>query len=141
MTKPTQDKETLREAAPSYKEAKAALDAAKCQTCMGLGTCDDASPHDISFNTWKCRDCGGTGLRNENFIRSLIDAAIATMSERLRDDLCRDAYERGFWDGAEEQRHCDGGEIPHKDCVTEGYQNWLANPPALTALQQENSDA
>jgi len=36
----------------------------KCPTCKGLGNCDDSEPGDISFNTWVCKDCNGTGLKN-----------------------------------------------------------------------------
>lgn len=38
------------------------LKARRCDKCHGTGECDDAEPGDMSFNTWPCPDCGGTGM-------------------------------------------------------------------------------
>lgn len=45
-----------------YTQRKRALEQSKCPECRGLGECDDAEPGDISFRTWKCTRCGGTGI-------------------------------------------------------------------------------
>ena len=42
----------------------------------------------------------------------------AKLLERLRDELCRDAYMIGYWDGVEDT--LDGRQ--HKDNASEGYQ-------------------
>jgi len=46
----------------TYRELKKWVEDQTCQECRGLGECNDASPFDISFNTWKCTKCGGSGL-------------------------------------------------------------------------------
>lgn len=33
----------------------------RCKVCGGLGTVDDAESGDISFNTYDCHACDGTG--------------------------------------------------------------------------------
>jgi hypothetical protein len=50
------------------------------------------------------------------------------------------AYKQGFADGTEDQRDCEPGETPHKDCISEGFQNWLANNPSIRAALQEQSN-
>lgn len=35
----------------------------RCETCFGSGELDDVSPGDISFNTWTCPKCNGTGWK------------------------------------------------------------------------------
>lgn len=45
-----------------YHQAKADLEARKCKTCSGLGTCDDAHSCDIYYNEWTCRECNGSGF-------------------------------------------------------------------------------
>lgn len=47
-----------------FEEAMKNLDDARCQRCLGYGTIDDAAPGDISYNTWKCSKCDGTGFKN-----------------------------------------------------------------------------
>lgn len=46
-----------------YEKQKAELESRKCDTCKGSGECDDADLGDISYNTWTCEDCKGTGLK------------------------------------------------------------------------------
>lgn len=36
----------------------------KCLTCSGNGEYDDAEPGDISFRTFKCTACRGTGFKD-----------------------------------------------------------------------------
>ena len=48
-----------------WREEEALLAEAKCPTCDGRGECDDAEPGGISFNTWQCPDCYGTGYKKE----------------------------------------------------------------------------
>lgn len=36
----------------------------RCLTCGGLGEYDDAGFGDISFNTYKCTACKGTGFKD-----------------------------------------------------------------------------
>jgi DnaJ-class molecular chaperone len=45
-----------------YQKALEALVSSRCFTCHGIGTCDDAEPGDISFRTWTCQRCNGTGF-------------------------------------------------------------------------------
>lgn len=45
-----------------YLRALEDLEARKCETCGGLGTVDDAEPGDISFRTFQCPDCKGSGF-------------------------------------------------------------------------------
>lgn len=45
-----------------YLKAKELLIAAKCPTCHGLGTVNDAELGDISFNTKPCEACETHGL-------------------------------------------------------------------------------
>lgn len=48
-----------------YQIDMEALKAKRCSACYGFGTCDDASEHDITFNTWDCNHCGKTGYEPE----------------------------------------------------------------------------
>lgn len=40
-----------------------------CKSCQGSGEKDDAEPGDISFRTWTCKWCGGTGFKNGKIYR------------------------------------------------------------------------
>lgn len=51
------------------------------------------------------------------------------------------AYQQGFADGAQEQRDCDADETPHKDSISEGFQNWLSDNPAIRAALQQSRSA
>lgn len=51
------------EAPMTYREARAELRSKMCEPCMGSGDRDDASPHDMTHNTWRCTDCKGTGFK------------------------------------------------------------------------------
>lgn len=46
-----------------YAEAVELLESLECGTCRGLGKCDDSAPGDISFATWTCNTCGGSGFK------------------------------------------------------------------------------
>jgi DnaJ-class molecular chaperone len=46
-----------------YEDELAALEATKCPECHGSGTLDDADFGDISFHTWTCDKCKGTGKK------------------------------------------------------------------------------
>jgi len=37
----------------------------QCQECKGRGLCNDATSNDLSYNTWTCKDCAGTGMREK----------------------------------------------------------------------------
>ena len=57
-----------------------------CKSCAGTGQEDDAGCGDISFNTWTCRTCGGSGRQPHPEIRALKDpahvrAAVAKLAE------------------------------------------------------------
>jgi hypothetical protein len=58
----------------AYHMLKEELELRKCETCRGLGTCDDADLGDISYNTWQCKSCYGTGLKRpgEDIVDRLI---------------------------------------------------------------------
>lgn len=45
------------------KDHNALLDN-KCVDCHGQGYCDDSAPGDISFRTWICDSCKGTGYKH-----------------------------------------------------------------------------
>lgn len=45
-----------------YQKLKQKVKELECPKCRGLGTWDDASEHDIWYNTFKCEECGGTGI-------------------------------------------------------------------------------
>ncbi|WCX68768.1 anti-termination protein Q-like protein [Salmonella phage GSW6] len=45
-----------------FQELKQELEELACPECMGYGECDDAEPGDISYNTWDCPSCKGTGI-------------------------------------------------------------------------------
>lgn len=46
----------------SFLDLKEQVDAMRCSACFGLGQCDDAEDGDISFHTWQCASCKGTGF-------------------------------------------------------------------------------
>lgn len=46
----------------NYEEVEKRLKKARCKSCNGGGTRNDADFGDISFNTWECGDCSGTGF-------------------------------------------------------------------------------
>lgn len=134
----THDK--LREAT-TYKEIRALLEAAKCKACCGLGECDDASPHDISFNTWPCRKCKGSGLEVSalSLMQPEIDRRVAEerarLLERLQDPsegMCKAGY---LADDLYPRGQCDTQKELHR-CFSE--PRWKA---MLAAFEQENEDA
>lgn len=47
----------------NFDQALTVLNSIKCQHCSGSGECNDAEPGDISFRTWKCEPCKGTGVK------------------------------------------------------------------------------
>lgn len=53
-------KKKIGEQSQFYIDTKAMKDKA-CSACHGLGECDDCSEFDISYNTWICRRCEGSG--------------------------------------------------------------------------------
>lgn len=48
-----------------YAKLQKELEEKECPKCHGLGECDDADCGDIYFNTWKCPDCNGSGIKPE----------------------------------------------------------------------------
>lgn len=46
----------------TFREAMAELKDKVCEPCSGSGELNDADPGDISFNTWRCTICKGTGF-------------------------------------------------------------------------------
>lgn len=46
-----------------YRDLVKELKSARCTSCFGVGSHNDAEPGDIHFNSWKCPDCHGTGLK------------------------------------------------------------------------------
>lgn len=49
-----------------FNKAIEDLDSRKCKKCHGSGSCDDADLGDISFYTWTCPDCKGSGFTPTN---------------------------------------------------------------------------
>lgn len=45
-----------------FTDALATLADAMCKACNGSGSCNDAEPGDIYWNTWECTFCKGSGL-------------------------------------------------------------------------------
>ena len=54
-----------------YETNLKAVKASKCNVCGGLGECDDMGPGDISYNTWTCIECGGSGLSSLPMLNNL----------------------------------------------------------------------
>ena len=48
----------------AFEEISDQLYKLMCTYCDGHGVVDDAEPGDISFNTYDCPSCGGTGFKN-----------------------------------------------------------------------------
>lgn len=48
-----------------YQKLEEELRRRKCKKCHGVGHCDDAEPGDISYRTWICPDCNGTGINKK----------------------------------------------------------------------------
>ena len=48
-----------------FQELLKKLESRRCKECHGSGECDDSDLGDISFNTWICPKCNGTGLLKE----------------------------------------------------------------------------
>ena len=44
-----------------YQNLKRHVEAMKCPVCHGTGQCDDAEPGDMSYKSWTCTACNGTG--------------------------------------------------------------------------------
>ena len=59
------------------------LDALKCPVCQGLGECDDADMGDIMFNTWTCRTCHGSGMKQRGDVAPVIERLIAEAYEQF----------------------------------------------------------
>lgn len=45
-----------------YERVEEELNEAKCPMCQGSGEVNDADLGDISYNTYKCQPCKGTGF-------------------------------------------------------------------------------
>lgn len=45
-----------------YNRREEELEDLKCPVCSGSGTCDDADVGDISYNSWTCKLCSGSGI-------------------------------------------------------------------------------
>jgi len=48
----------------AYQQTFGDLSEKACQTCKGLGRCNDADFGDISYSEWQCGGCKGTGFAN-----------------------------------------------------------------------------
>lgn len=48
-----------------YQKDLESLKSKACKPCGGLGEVDDAHCGDISYNSWECGDCGGSGYGKE----------------------------------------------------------------------------
>ena len=48
----------------NYQRLLDILEDFECQHCLGTGTVDDAEPGDIRYNTYTCKECQGSGIRN-----------------------------------------------------------------------------
>lgn len=48
-----------------FLDLKKQIEEYKCPICSGNGIITDAECGDIYFNTWKCIECGGTGLKTQ----------------------------------------------------------------------------
>lgn len=48
----------------AFQLLKRQLEAAVCKGCNGIGEANDADFGDISFNTWKCEPCKGSGFKD-----------------------------------------------------------------------------
>lgn len=46
----------------AYSKLESALEKAECNTCGGIGECNDAGPGDMYFNSWVCHACKGSGI-------------------------------------------------------------------------------
>lgn len=47
-----------------FLDLKEKVDSLRCPTCHGLGEYDDAGIGDITFNTYRCSPCRGTGFKD-----------------------------------------------------------------------------
>lgn len=79
-----------------FEDELAALEATRCPTCRGAGECDDAELGDISFRTWTCRACGGSGKKCEPVKREPVgsDEKGALYKHDLDADALRDGFLR-----------------------------------------------
>ncbi|RLA51072.1 MAG: hypothetical protein DRR42_11365 [Gammaproteobacteria bacterium] len=48
----------------AWEKLRNYTDDSKCRKCNGHGQYDDAEPGDISYITYKCLECKGTGFKN-----------------------------------------------------------------------------
>jgi len=46
-----------------FQRKQKELEERRCTGCYGRGEQNDCFPGDISYNTWTCRVCKGTGLK------------------------------------------------------------------------------
>lgn len=91
--------EATREHVSKFLKDKQALNSAKCITCSGIGTLDDSDFGDISFRTFICDACKGTGYRpvTGTKVQSQLNVETAVeIGERLgtaiKDILGRECY-------------------------------------------------
>jgi len=78
-----------------FKQLVDTLDNMKCSTCHGHGECDDADFGDISFRTWRCTACNGSGLKNVEHvseIRAYLQQLAPHQSDRQAARLLRAAF-------------------------------------------------
>lgn len=73
-----------------YYALKNRIESFRCKTCRGLGTCDDADPGDIMFNTWTCRTCNGSGFdpkAMESLKEKLLELEMPTTTTNSKENL------------------------------------------------------
>jgi hypothetical protein len=48
----------------NYLEVLEEIENLRCPACCGLGECDNGEIDEISYHSWKCGHCKGTGWRD-----------------------------------------------------------------------------
>ena len=74
----------------AYHKILKQVEECRCENCGGLGTCDDAEPGDIYYNTWECTECKGSGLNAE----VSLDIVMVPKLFWYTCEGCGDMYER-----------------------------------------------
>lgn len=97
----------------------------KCPECNGVGSHDDADCNDISFNTWPCVSCGGTG-------ESTIDQ-IQTVIESLKNNPDSRRHIVTAWNPVEVEKMA----LPPCHCL---FQFYVANGKLSCQLYQRSVD-